>query len=117
MKQVKFVVAIALSLAIVGALAQIAPVYSQTPAIPAEVAGQTYSAAFPKTISIDGDFSDWAELPQANVVDGPQPAANSADGSLTFAVSADGDHLYFTAHVADSNIIAGKHGADYWNED
>ena len=92
------------------------PAQGQGQSVPAEVPGQTYYAAFPVSISVDGNFSDWAGFPQASVVDGPQPG-NPADGSLIFAAAADATTLYFTANVTDSSIIAGQHGENYWNED
>jgi hypothetical protein len=79
--------------------------------------GTSYYAAFPVTMNIDGDFSDWAQIPYASVEDGPMPASDPAQNSLTFAAAADADNLYVSAQVKDPQLVAGKHGIDYWNED
>jgi beta-glucosidase len=73
--------------------------------------GETYYAAFPLNITVDGWFNDWEGVPTVTM--------SSADGStsVTFAAAADEEFLYLTGNVVDSNIISGAHGADYWNED
>jgi hypothetical protein len=85
---------------------------------PEGVSGSTYNAAFPVTIKVDGDFSDWAQIPTVTVDKGPHPASDPAQAaSLTFAAAADSDYLYLSIQVTDAHIVAGKHGIDYWNED
>jgi hypothetical protein len=85
---------------------------------PPEVPGETYFAAFPLTITVDGAFQDWEGVPQAQVTQGPQPAADpTRDGSLTFAAAADMQNLYLWIDVIDANIVAGVHGVEYWFED
>jgi mannan endo-1,4-beta-mannosidase len=80
--------------------------------------GKTYHAAFPMTIRLDGNLTEWRRVPQVSVNTGPMPAANPAkDGSVTFAAVADNQNLYFMLRVIDSNIVANKHGAAYWEED
>ncbi len=85
--------------------------------IPPEIPGQTYYAAFPATINVDGDFADWGGYPQATFADGPQPAADPNDGTVTFAAVADMDNLYLNIQVLDQHIVAGQHGIQYWSED
>lgn len=77
----------------------------------------TYFAAHPMTITLDGDFSDWTGVEYIEVVDGPQTPANPQDGTMRFAVVADNQNLYISALVADAHIVAGKNDEQYWNED
>lgn len=91
---------------------------AQTSLAPDGVSGSTYYAAFPVTISVDGDFSDWADIPTATVDKGVMPSSDPArDGSLIFAAVADSDYLYLSIQVTDAHIVAGQNGIDYWNED
>jgi hypothetical protein len=92
-------------------------VFAQDKLAPDGAEGTSYYAAFPVTITIDGDFADWAGVPYASVEDGPLPASDPAQNSLTFAVVADADNLYFSALVKDAQIVAGTHGINYFNED
>ncbi len=91
---------------------------SQSTTIPNGDAGRTYYAGFPVVITLDGNFSDWSNVPRVTVTGGPQPAKNIAkDGTMIFAAVADANDLYVWVDVAKSNIIAGKHGENYYNED
>jgi hypothetical protein len=65
-------------------------------------------------IVIDGDLFDWSGVPLVVTTDGPTPADT---GEVKWQVAADGQELYFAATIADSSIVAGEHGDDYWNED
>lgn len=65
-------------------------------------------------IVIDGDLFDWNGVPLVVTTSGPNPADA---GEVRWQVAADGQELYFAATVADSSIVAGEHGDDYWNED
>jgi endoglucanase len=86
--------------------------------IPGEVPGEVVYIPFPVAITVDGDLSDWAELPAYAVDRGPMPSANPAEnGSFTFSVAADLMNLFITMQMPDQNIIAGKHGSEFWNED
>ncbi len=90
----------------------------QTSIIPDGTPNEAYLAAFPKTITLDGDTADWAGIPRVKVTTGPHPAADPAtDGAVTFAVVADETMLYTLFEVTDAHIIAGQHAAEYWNED
>ena len=77
--------------------------------------GQTYYAPFPLSVTLDGDLSEWADVPMVTVSGSADEDGNIP--ALTFAAAADDTFLYFMADVADANIISGQHGADYWNED
>ncbi len=91
---------------------------TETASVPDGDPGQTYYAAFPTVITVDGDFSEWATLPHVVVTGGPQPGQNpDVDGRLTFAAAADMDNLYLSLDVTAKNIIAGQHGINYFNED
>ena len=85
---------------------------------PTEIPGETYFAAFPVTINVDGDMQDWSNVPYATVTQGPQPSPDpSVNGSISFAAVADSQNLYFSFIVTDSNIVSGQHGIEYWFED
>ena len=77
--------------------------------------GETYIAAAPMTISLDGSFSDWSQLPFASMTRGPITTGQPI--TANFAAAADSNNLYVAVLVTDSSIIAGRHGQDYWNED
>ncbi len=73
---------------------------------------------FPAAIKVDGDLSEWAEIPTVYVDRGPALSPDPAEnGSFTYSVAADADYLYVTMQMPDKNIVAGKHGAEFWNED
>ncbi len=94
------------------------PTPQPTPSIPPEVSGEVLYIPFPVSIKVDGDLSDWAELPNNFVDRGPTPSTDPAEnGSFTFSVAADADYLYVTMQMPDKNIIAGQHGTEFWNED
>jgi len=93
-------------------------VQGQDALVPDGILGKTYNAAFPVTITLDGDFTDWKNVPEATVADGPvMPANPDAKGVMKFASVADSDNLYFRVDVTDAHIIAGQHGINYFNED
>lgn len=86
--------------------------------IPLPVDGETYYAAYPITINVDGDFSEWTSEVMAPVTTGPQiPANPQALSSLLFAAAADTNNLYLSIQVIDPHIIANQHGVEYWQED
>lgn len=85
---------------------------------PEAAAGETYFAAFPLSVTVDGNLAEWAAVPYATFDDGPQRSADpSADGSVAFAAVADGENLYLSLLVTDSTIVAGQNGIQYWSED
>jgi endo-1,4-beta-xylanase len=73
---------------------------------PDPVDGLIYYAPFPVRITLDGDTSDWENIPRIMVDSGPTLPANH-DSSFSFAVAADENSLYFLAEVTDSNIVYG----------
>ena len=94
------------------------PTQQPAASIPPEVPGEVVYIPFPVPIQVDGDLSDWADIPSIYVDRGPTPSADPAEnGSFTFSVAADADYLYVTMQMPDKNIIAGKHGTEFWNED
>ena len=94
------------------------PTPQPTPSIPPEVTGEVLYIPFPVSIKVDGDLSDWVELPSIFVDRGPTPSSDPAEnGSFTFSVAADADYLYITMQMPDKTIVAGQHGTEFWNED
>ena len=94
------------------------PTPEKAPSIPAEVTGEVVYIPFPAAIKVDGDLSEWAEIPTVYVDRGPALSPDPAEnGSFTYSVAADADYLYVTMQMPDKNIVAGKHGAEFWNED
>jgi hypothetical protein len=86
--------------------------------IPPEVPGEVVYIPFPVKINVDGDLADWAGLPAVYVDRGPTPSASAEEnGSFTFSLAADRENLYITMQRPDQNIVAGKHGSEFWNED
>ena len=77
--------------------------------------GVNYIAPFPVNITLDGEFTDWAGIPQVTLPSDVQ--GDSSEPSVSFAVTADDSHLYFYGNIVDNNIISGEHGENYWNED
>ena len=74
--------------------------------------------ATPSPIVLDGDLGDWATLGAIVTNDGPVPSADPANsGQLRWQVAADASTFYFAATITDDNIVAGRNGDDYWNED
>jgi len=88
------------------------------PLVPDGVSGQHYFVAFPKTMKLDGDLSQWQGLPLVRLTTGSKPPANPAEGGiLVFAAAADTNYVCLMFVAYDVNIIAGTHNRDYWNED
>lgn len=86
--------------------------------IPTEVPGEVIYIPFPVAITVDGKLDDWGDLPAITVEHGPTPSVNPAEnGSFTFSLAADSTNLYITMQMPDQNIVAGKHGSEFWNED
>lgn len=85
---------------------------------PDSAAGQAYYAAYPVTITLDGETDDWDNIPRVTVDTGTLIPANH-DTALTFAAAADDTHLYLLAEVTDSSLIYGTHdpAAAWYEED
>jgi endo-1,4-beta-xylanase len=80
--------------------------------------GALYYAAFPITITVDGDPSDWVNIPRDTVFEGPLiPDGNVTE--LTFAAAADTDNLYFLAEVIDDKLVYGNYNpsSEWYKED
>lgn len=70
------------------------------------------------TIVLDGDLGDWATLPAIVTNTGPTPSTDPATtGQMRWQVAASEQILYVAATITDDNIIAGRNGDNYWNED
>ncbi|MEJ2564186.1 MAG: sugar-binding protein, partial [Anaerolineales bacterium] len=86
--------------------------------VPPEIQGELIYIPFPVEITVDGDLSDWEGLPSSYVDYGQTLSSDPAEnGSFTFSVAADAQNFYITMQMPDKNIIAGKHGTNFWNED
>src|SRR5688572_10412894 len=85
---------------------------------PEEISGVAVYIPFNVPIVVDGDLSDWANIPVQTVERGTQTSLNpNENGSFTFSVAADERNLYVTMTMPDQNIVAGQHGTSFWNED
>ena len=86
--------------------------------VPPEIPGELIYIPFPVEITLDGDLGDWDGLPASFVDYGSMPSSDPEEnGSFTFSVAADMDNFYITMQMPDKNIIAGQHGANFWDED
>jgi endoglucanase len=86
--------------------------------VPSENPGEVLYIPFPFEIEVDGELSDWDDLPTYYVDRGPNPPPDPEEnGSFTFSVAADLENFYITMQMPDKNIVAGKHGSEFWNED
>ena len=83
---------------------------------PSGVAGQDYYAPLGVPIKLDGDLSDWADVPKVTVDTGPYNS-NVDPNSFTFAAAADQKYFYYMADVQDASRVTGTHEENYWNED
>jgi len=86
--------------------------------IPPEIPGEVIYIPYPVTINVDGDLSDWEKIPVHYVDYGPTLSNDPAEnGSFTFSVASDMQNLFITMQMQDKNIVSGKHGTEFWNED
>lgn len=73
---------------------------------------------FPVAITLDGKLNDWEGIPVQRVTNalttGPDKTQNQY---FDFSVVADEKNIYLYVFSEDSNIIAGKHSTNFWNED
>lgn len=85
---------------------------------PPEITGEVVYIPFSAAITLDGKLDDWQAVPFATVDRGTATSSDPAEnGSLSFALVADETNLYIVMTMPDANIITGKHGMDFWNED
>jgi hypothetical protein len=69
-------------------------------------------------ITLDGNLEEWDEVNWVTVTKGmPTADGSPPEGSFRFAVSASEGLLNIAMTVPDDNIVSGRHGTDYWNED
>lgn len=86
-------------------------------ATPPEIPGEVVYIPFPVQIGTDG-MPDWNSLPSYTVDTGPNLSSDPAEnGSFSFALASDGESLFLRFTMKDLNIVAGRHGGEYWNED
>lgn len=86
--------------------------------VPAEVPGEVIYVPFPVAITVDGSLDDWKGIPEVKVDRGSLLSTIAGeDSAFTFRAAADMSNFYITMQAVDKNIIAGKHGTDFWNED
>lgn len=85
---------------------------------PDPVDGIIYYAPNAVTIILDGDTSDWDNIPRVTVDSGPSLPSDN-DTVFTFAVAADETSLYFLAEVQDSQIVYDieEAGSEWYLED
>ncbi len=83
---------------------------------PDAVPGQIYYAPFPVSITLDGDTSDWENVPRVTVNTGTTPDGTT---SFEFAAAADDTNFYFLADVTDAHVTYGTFdpAASWYQED
>jgi endoglucanase len=109
---------VSLTIACLGLSLAVSVLHEQSPVAPPEIPGKAVYIPFPVDIKLDGKLDDWSNIPFITVDQGTLVSKDPAeDGSLRFAVAANDDTLFLTASMVDKNIITGKHGTSYWNED
>ncbi|HPS45197.1 MAG TPA: sugar-binding protein, partial [Treponemataceae bacterium] len=85
---------------------------------PDQIPGVAAYVAYPVAITLDGNLNDWKGVPVQRVETAypksPDPKQNQY---IDFALAADDKNLYIQMESEDTNIVAGQHGKDFWNED
>jgi GH35 family endo-1,4-beta-xylanase len=79
---------------------------------PDSVPGVITYAPMGVTITLDGDLSDWENVPRGTVDSGPMPGPGGS--SFEFAVAADDTNLYYMADVTDPVIVYGNYDVGEW---
>ena len=79
---------------------------------PDSVPGVIYYAPLGVSITLDGDLSDWENVPRVTVDSGPLPGAG--DTWFEFAVAAADANLYYMANVTDPALVYGQYGVGEW---
>jgi endoglucanase len=88
------------------------------PLAPPQIPGVAVYVPFPVKITVDGKTDDWAGVPVETVTTGPLISPDpTQNGSYSFQVAADASNVYIHMSAVTSQIIAGKHKTDFWNED
>lgn len=92
--------------------------FAQGELAPGGIPGQTVYIPYPVRIAIDGKLDDWKNVPEIKVVKGPHVSKDPAEnGDFSFRLAAEGNSLSILMLATDVNLISGKHGSDFWNED
>ncbi len=85
---------------------------------PDQVPGSAVYIPYPVAITLDGNLDDWKGIPVQRVAKGPAIGPDKTQNQwFDFSVASDGTNLFVYMRSQDSNIVAGKHKADFWNED
>ena len=88
------------------------------PLAPPQIDGVAVYVPFPVGIKVDGNTDDWAGVPIETVTTGPLISPDKTqNSSYSFQVAADASNFYIHMSAVTSQIIAGKHKTDFWNED
>jgi GH35 family endo-1,4-beta-xylanase len=83
---------------------------------PDSVPGMIYYAPIGVSITLDGNLSDWENVPRVTVDSGTMPGDGST--SFEYAVAIDDANLYYMANVTDSALVYGQYGVgEWWRED
>lgn len=73
----------------------------------------------PRTITVDGDASDWGDIASEGAIDRPSGANalpdDTRDTSGKFKLAMDDDNFYILASIADDTLVFGKE--KNWNDD
>lgn len=79
--------------------------------------GENYDCAYPCSITLNGDLSDWAGITFYDIPHdrGTAAADDDADASMSFAAVADDEYLYVAIDVSDDIIQYGE--SDNWEDD
>ncbi len=85
---------------------------------PDQIPGAVVYIPYPVSIKPDGNLDDWKGIPVQRVSLGQKLSPDVKQNQwFDFALASDGKELYVYMRSQDTNIIAGKHGTDFWNED
>lgn len=85
---------------------------------PDQIPGVAVYIPYPVSIVLDGKLDDWKGVPVQRVETGlPKGPDKKQNQYVDFSVAADDTNLYIYMHSEDTNIIAGKHEGNFWNED
>jgi beta-glucanase (GH16 family) len=85
---------------------------------PDQIPGVAVYIPYPLKITLDGNLDDWKGVPTQRIINGVAKGPDKKQNQyVDFSVAADETNIYLYMHSEDANIIAGKHGADFWNED
>lgn len=85
---------------------------------PEQIPGIAVYIPYPISINIDGKVNDWKNIPSQRVETGyPASPDKTQNAFFDFSVASDGKKLFVYMRSEDSNIIAGQHEQNFWNED